>query len=70
MEEMWLARDNSGSLHLFIYKPKKYAKIWLSKLGASNSSLDRELFPYVKWSDDEPTKVKLVIITNNMKIMK
>lgn len=58
---MWLARDKSGSLHLFIYKPKKYAEIWLSKLGASNSSLDRELFPYVKWSDDEPTKVKLVI---------
>ena len=59
--EMWLARDESGSLHLFACKPKKYAKIWLSKLGVSYLSLDRGLFPYVRWSDDEPTKVKLVI---------
>ena len=59
--EMWLARDESGSLHLFVYKPKKYLRIWMGRLGVSNSSLDKELFPEVKWSDDEPTKVKLVI---------
>lgn len=61
MKEMWIARNKSGSLHLFVYKPIKYSEIWLDRLGASNSSLDRELFPYVQWSDEEPTKVKLII---------
>ena len=59
--EMWLARDESGSLHLFACKPKKYLRIWMGRLGISNSSLDKELFPYVRWSDDEPTKIKLII---------
>ena len=59
--EAWLARDKSGSLHLFVTKPKKYFRIWMGRIGTSNSSLDKELFPYVRWSDDEPTKVKIII---------
>ena len=59
--EMWLARDESGSLHLFVCKPKKYFRIWMGRLGISNSSLDKELFHYVRWPDDEPTKIKLII---------
>ena len=58
---MWLARDESGSLHLFACKPKKYLRRCVWRRGISNSSLDKKLFPYVRWSDDEPTKVKFVI---------
>ena len=59
--EMWLARDKDGRLHVYRgEKPKRFLKTW------SNSSFDvsplpRQWFPEVQWSDDEPTKVKLVI---------
>ena len=59
--EMWLARDKDDRLHVYRgEKPKRFLKTW------SNSSFDvsplpRQWFPEVKWSDDEPTKVKLII---------
>ena len=28
MEEMWIARDKSGSLYLFKIKPVKYQNVW------------------------------------------
>lgn len=56
-----LARDESGSLFLFKSKPIKYKNIWTNLSSKSLIPLnDREL-PEVKWSDEEPTKVKLVI---------
>ena len=59
--EIWLARDESGSLFLFKSKPIKYKNIWTNLSSKSLIPLnDREL-PEVKWSDEEPTKVKLVI---------
>ena len=60
--EMWLARDKDDRLHVYRgEKPKRFLKTW------SNSSFDvsplpRQWFPEVQWSDDEPTKVKLVIV--------
>ena len=59
--EMWLARDKDDRLHVYRgEKPKRFLKTW------SNSSFDvsplpRQWFPEVQWSDDEPTKVKLII---------
>ena len=59
--EMWLARDKDDRLHVYRgEKPKRFLKTW------SNSSFDvsplpRQWFPEVQWSDNEPTKVKLVI---------
>jgi hypothetical protein len=58
---MWVARDISGSLYLFENKPHKntdYAE-WLSS--SESYFLDSSLFPEVKWEDDEPTEVELVI---------
>ena len=62
MKELWLARDKSGSLFLFIGdKPIKEDKEWMP-LGESDSvCLNKDIFPEVQWSDSEPTKVKLVI---------
>lgn len=63
MEEMWLARDENNSLYFHGYsKPKKYTGegMWISD-NYNPYLINQELFHEVKWSDEEPTKVKLVI---------
>ena len=59
--EMWLARDKNGTLYLFTQKPSKMNDRWAGILGTRRGDLPRTMFPEVKWSDEEPTKVKLVI---------
>ena len=60
MEEMWLARDKNDDLYLFIDgKPEKVENLWLNVDG-DFIQIDSRLFPEVKWSDEDPTKVKLV----------
>ena len=66
MEEMWLARDEDDSLFLYIGgipKKNRLDNEWIAKeLRITDIMLlDKDLFPEVKWSDNEPTKVKLVI---------
>ena len=66
MEEMWLARDKDDSLFLYIGgipKKNRLDNEWIAKeLRITDIMLlDKDLFPEVKWSDNEPTKVKLVI---------
>ena len=60
--ERWLARDKDGTLCLHIGQepPKKCKTIWDDDYD-NFIELDGSLFPEVKWSDEEPTKVKLVI---------
>ena len=63
MEEiMWLARDRDEELWLFSQKPSKLKGSWASILGTRRGELPSTMFPEVKWSDDEPTKVKLEIV--------
>ena len=60
--EMWIARDKDSSLYLFIgVKPNKYSSTWQNSMAKVIVMIDNSLFPEVKWSDEEPTKVKLVI---------
>lgn len=66
MEEMWLARDKDGNLFLYIGGipiKNSFDKGWIAQelLITNIVQLDKDLFPEVKWSDKEPTKVKLVI---------
>ncbi|MGN0491856.1 hypothetical protein [Ruminococcus sp.] len=64
MEEMWLARDKSGDLYFHgESKPKKNKErgIWASD-EINPFWINPEMFPEVKWSDSEPTKVKLEIV--------
>ena len=63
MEEiMWLARDADGSLYLYYGYEKPYKdKTHWDSLTSDYLELDKDMFPEVKWSDEEPTKVKLVI---------
>ena len=59
-EEMWIARDENGMLFLYLSKPIKFEGRWIPT-SRRFTIMDEELFPEVQWSDDEPTKVKLVI---------
>lgn len=56
----WLARDTYNSLSLYFEKPIKTNNSWA---GGYEEYLfeNQELFPQVKWEDEEPTKVKLTI---------
>lgn len=62
--ERWIARDKDGTLYLYFGKnpPKKEEteELW----GYDDDSfieIDGSLYQEVKWSDEEPTNVKLVI---------
>lgn len=62
MDEMWIARDSDGTLTLFFdIKPVKYKGLWYNLGSGGILVLERSLFPEVQWTDEEPTKVKLII---------
>lgn len=58
--KLYIARDKNESLYLYECKPKKYKTIW-NEYSSFVEELDSNLFPEVKWEDEEPTEVKLVI---------
>ena len=57
----WIARDKEGGLYLYKFQPNKAENYWTG-LGIA-MPIDRFLFPQVKWEDEEPTKVELIIKT-------
>ena len=68
--EAWLARDEDNVLLLIIGgKPVKLPTpliyppngMWGYPSNANSMELDSSLFLEVKWSDEEPTKVKIII---------
>lgn len=59
---MWIARDENGSLTLFKKKPEKSEEDgeWsVFELHVKYWELDEDLFPEVKWEDDEPRELVL-----------
>ena len=61
--EAWVARDRNGHLHLWRVKPVKFSTFWLSleMFTMGYIRLPSLLLSGVKWSDEEPTKVKITI---------
>ena len=61
--DAWLARDKNNDLWLYVCKnhPKKDDGYWYCDEDADCMEMDGHLFTEVQWSDEEPTKVKLVI---------
>ena len=57
--ESWAARDMDGKLFLYRDKPLKDLTVWYSP--GFSLVLASASFPEIKWSDDEPTKVKITI---------
>ena len=62
MIDMWLVRDKDGCLFLFFgQKPYKLGNMWYSPEHRFFIMLRKSSCPEVQWTDEEPTKVKLVI---------
>ena len=60
VKPMWLARDKNNRIYLFETKPEKGDEYWSYDDG-DYMELDVSSFQEVQWSDEEPTKVKIVI---------
>lgn len=69
---MYVARDKDGSLYLFNARPVKIDECgdWQpSETSLDWIKLDPSRFPEVKWEDEEPTEVELVIIKRKQRTM-
>lgn len=56
--DCYIARDESGDLYAYINKPKKLSLGWSSTVFGD---IPIDLFPQVKWEDEEPTPVEITI---------
>ena len=62
---MWIARDKDGELWLYFVKPHKSNVCW--KINPSVDAIknairitrDENVFPEVKWEDEEPREIIL-----------
>ena len=54
----WVARDEDGKLFLYQDKPIKFAGKWVqTQMKFHFRILDEEMFPEVKWEDEEPKEL-------------
>lgn len=57
---MWLARDANGGLYLYKERPIKVNNGWCTiRPFEFICGIDSNLFPEVKWSDEEPRELVL-----------
>lgn len=60
--QLWIARDKDDDLYLYSEKPKKKIDIWQNQGTRYPMRINKDIFPEVKWEDDEPRLVKLVLV--------
>ena len=58
--DLYLARNKNGRLHLYNHIPIKGEEEWWSYHGYL-LRLHKHQFPEIKWEDEKPTEVKLVL---------
>lgn len=58
--KLYVGRDEQGTLYLYTTKPTKSLAFW-GTTSTDILKLDSNLLPEVKWGDEEPTEVELVI---------
>ena len=65
----FLARDSDGKL--FLYSPNPpirftHSSEWIAECNSDNvSNIDQDLFPEVKWEDEEPTEINIEIVNKH-----
>lgn len=58
----WLARDDNSELYAFKGIPKKYDDMEFWDTGANDYSLiKKDDFPHIKWTDDKPTSISILL---------
>ena len=63
--EGWAARDKDGQIYIYLDgdKPTRYETMYLTN--GELFEIQESFFQNIKWSDEEPTKVKITITINN-----
>ena len=56
----WVARDEDGMLYLYLSKPIKFEGRWIPTC-LKFIIMDKELYPEVKWEDEEATEVTITL---------
>lgn len=50
----YIARDKCGALYMYLFYPKKGDTRWSSGHVGDNIRLNAELFPFIRWEDENP----------------
>lgn len=57
----FIVREKSDNIYIYKRKPKKGIGAWDSSTGMLNLNIFINLFPFIKWEDEEPTPIKEVL---------
>lgn len=57
----FIVREKSDNIYIYKRKPKKGIGAWDSSTGMLNLNIFINLFPFIKWEDEEPTSIKDVL---------
>lgn len=59
-KSLYLARDKSGGIFLYLNEPFKEGSIWFDS-ESDPVLLSNHLFRFVKWEDEQPTQIQEVV---------
>lgn len=62
----FIARERNDTIYIYERKPKKGSDAWEIISGMRNFNLFINLFPFIKWEDEEPTSIEDVL--NNCEV--
>lgn len=63
----FIARERNDTIYIYKRKPQKGSDAWEIISGMRNFNLFINLFPFIKWEDEEPTSIEDVL--NNCEVV-
>lgn len=63
----FIVREKNDSIYIYKRKPKKGLGAWDINTGMQNLNIFVNLFPFIKWEDEEPTSIEDVL--NNCEVV-
>lgn len=57
----FITRDSDSKLYFYITKPRKYNRCWQYLAQNQRRLLSDNLFPFIKWEDEEPKTIKDIL---------
>lgn len=61
----FITRDSDSKLYFYITKPRKYNRCWQYLAQNQRRLLSDNLFPFIKWEDEEPKMIKDPFLAKN-----
>ena len=67
--KVWIARDKDGKLYLYFFHPIQGRNAWWLSDGEAYGAkrIDSNLYPSVKWEDEEPTEAYITLAESQSK---